>query len=107
MQSGSLRINRVGLAKKVQLILTIRCEEASQLVSESFERKLSWHERLAIKGHALVCWSCRQFAAQLKFLRSAMSNSRGREAEDLVSGPTMPDATRQRLKSLKLEEAED
>lgn len=96
----------MGIGKKMQLILTIRCEEASQLVSESFERKLNWHEKLAIKGHAIVCWSCRQFARQLQFIRSAMNRRSNLELEDLSTGPTMPESTKQRLKSLQTKESE-
>lgn len=106
MRIGFQRISTVGIGKKVQLILTIRCEEASQLVSDSFERKLNWHEKLALKGHALVCWSCRQFSRQLQFIRSAMSKRSDQELEDLSCGPSMPQSTKDRLKSLHTEEPE-
>jgi hypothetical protein len=58
--------------KALWLILTIACEPSSRLASESFDRDLSLTERLAMRGHELVCRSCRRFHRQLVALREAI-----------------------------------
>lgn len=90
------------LAQKLRLILTIPCERASQLTSESMDRKLQMHERLAIRGHHLVCWSCRQFEKQLWFMRKVFEASSQRELASLDDGPKLDDEVKQRLKRLHL-----
>lgn len=94
------------LLRKLRLVLTISCEQASQLTSESFERSLGWHENAALRGHTLVCWSCRQFEKQLKFIRLAMQTSAQRETQEVESGPVLPNATKDKLKSLRVSDAE-
>ena len=86
---------------KIRLILTIGCDDASQLASEATERRLAWYERWALRGHLLCCWSCRQFSRQIRFLSSAM-----RRLSDRESLPTddeslrLDEAAKTRLKSL-------
>jgi len=53
-------------------ILTLRCEEASMLTSYELEERLSLADRMALRGHLLVCGSCRTLRHQLQFLRTAM-----------------------------------
>ena len=71
---------------QLKLILTIRCERASQLASESFERRLELHERLALRGHQFVCWSCRKFASHLRVLRDTMAAAKELQEQQLESG---------------------
>ncbi len=60
------------LVAAVRLLLTLKCEESSHLVSESFDRDLSALERWAVRLHNIGCWSCRRFAQQIQLLREAM-----------------------------------
>ena len=53
-------------------ILTLRCEEASMLTSYELEERLSLANRMALRGHLLVCGSCRTLRHHLQFLRAAM-----------------------------------
>lgn len=62
--------------KALWLILTIACERSSRLASESFDRDLTLTERLAMRGHELVCRSCRRFHRQLVALREAIRRRR-------------------------------
>lgn len=87
--------------KKIHLILTIQCDKAAQLTSESLERKLRLHERLAIRGHQLGCWSCRQFEKQLRFMRNALRHLKEDETADGQAVSVDP-AFKQRLKSLRV-----
>lgn len=93
--------------KKMRLILTIQCDEASLLTSESFDRKLAVHERMALASHRLVCWSCRQFEKQLKVMRDAFragGASKMFRAEEQLH---LPDDMKLRLKKLSLPRESD
>ncbi len=87
---------------KLRLILTLKCEQASQLTSESFERRLKVHERMALKGHNWVCWSCRQFNQQLRFMRSAIKQLASDQQQTLEQGPNLSAAMKAKLKTLRL-----
>ena len=49
----------------------LSCKDTSELVSRSMDEELSWRERVAVRLHLLVCGACRQFTAQMAFLRRA------------------------------------
>ncbi|MEM7560895.1 MAG: zf-HC2 domain-containing protein [Planctomycetota bacterium] len=38
------------------------------LASDSYDRRLEWYERWALRGHFLVCTVCRKLKKQLKIL---------------------------------------
>ena len=59
-------------------ILTLQCEEASILASRELDEPLSLAECLAVRGHTLVCRSCRRFRHQLWLLRTAMNSEQRR-----------------------------
>jgi hypothetical protein len=54
------------------LILTLRCDRATALASESYDRELSRPERIALAMHRLICGPCRRLRRQLATLRQAM-----------------------------------
>lgn len=56
----------------VRLILTLKCEQSTRLVSQSLDGRLSWSERWAVRLHALCCRPCRRFKRQILFLRQAL-----------------------------------
>lgn len=92
----------ITLLRHLHLILTITCGRASQLTSDSLERKLLRHERWALTIHKLSCWSCRQFERQLHFVRNALQRIHQREHQSLETGETLDSAFKQQLKQLKL-----
>lgn len=49
----------------------IDCKRASQLISQSLDRRLTFLERFSLRIHTLVCDPCRRFAEQLRTLRDA------------------------------------
>jgi hypothetical protein len=49
----------------------LTCKEASELISQSYERRLSWGERLGLRLHLVICAACTQFARQMRFLHAA------------------------------------
>ena len=56
----------------VVLILTLKCEHSTRIVSESFDRDLSFAECWAVRLHYIGCWSCRRFGKQMKQMRDAV-----------------------------------
>ena len=50
----------------------LTCKQASQLISQSLDRKLSWHERFVLRLHLLICKYCLRFSQQLQTLRVAL-----------------------------------
>ncbi len=89
------------LLRQLHLILTLQCHKASELISESFERKLQRHERIALKFHQFSCWSCRQFEKQLRFMRTALQKLERDQREALASGEKLSAAVKDRLKQLR------
>ena len=88
--------------RHIHLILTLTCDRATQLTSDSMERELLWHEHWALVVHKISCWSCRQFARQLGFLRTAMQRFQRTEQQSLDAGEALDPAFKQRLKRLKI-----
>lgn len=61
--------------KGILQILSLRCEEADRLMSDSLDRQLSWSERVALKGHLVVCRACRRARRQMVILQQTMRKS--------------------------------
>ena len=52
--------------------LKLNCREVTTLMLQSLDRDLSWHERLAVRLHMIVCAACPEFSRQTQFLRESM-----------------------------------
>ncbi|MDD2933318.1 MAG: zf-HC2 domain-containing protein [Methylotenera sp.] len=50
----------------------LTCKQASQLVSQSLDRPLSWRELVQLRFHLLICNACRHFKQQLNQLLIAI-----------------------------------
>ncbi|WP_137936561.1 zf-HC2 domain-containing protein [Chitinivorax sp. B] len=61
------------------------CKEATRLVSEAMDRKLTMGEQLSLKFHLTICSGCRNFNKHMQFLRSA-----ARRLVDRDDGPDQP-----------------
>lgn len=48
------------------------CKQATGLVSQSLDRKLSLAERLALRYHLFICRACSAFKLQITQIRSAL-----------------------------------
>lgn len=59
------------LLKSIKLILSLRCNEATQLASDALDRKLTWDERIALRLHTLVCVACRRCMRQLRAMHES------------------------------------
>jgi hypothetical protein len=50
----------------------LSCKESTRLLSQGEDRQFSFGERVALRLHLVICKGCRNAAAQLRFLRSAV-----------------------------------
>jgi len=45
-------------------LLNISCKKATYLLSKKEENKLSWLEKIKLRGHLAICSLCRKFEQQ-------------------------------------------
>jgi hypothetical protein len=58
----------------------MKCDEATRLMSEGQDRPLGVGERTSVRLHTWMCAGCRQFNAQLGFIRQAVRGFAARGA---------------------------
>lgn len=51
----------------------MNCLDATKMISESQERRLSVSEKVTLKMHVMMCSGCRNFSLQVPFLSKAMN----------------------------------
>ena len=64
------------MAESAHIMLKLSCKEASRLISQSMDLKLTLTQRAALRVHLSACEACTRFGAQLQHLRSAMRKYR-------------------------------
>lgn len=69
------------------------CRQASQLLSDHYERPLSSSEKIRLRLHLLICGMCRNYGSSLAFMHTLMTKLR--ETED--DYPPLPEAVRLRI----------
>jgi putative zinc finger protein len=52
--------------------IRLSCKEASRLISQGMDRRLSFPERIALRLHVGICDACTRFTRQVEFLRRAL-----------------------------------
>jgi hypothetical protein len=50
----------------------LSCKQASQLLSQSLDRRLSWRERMGLRLHLVMCDVCQRFGKQIVMMRTAV-----------------------------------
>lgn len=78
----------------MKLILTLKCEQSTRLVSDSLDRELTWVERWAVRLHYIGCWSCRRFGKQIRLIRAALNS----DSERLHGGASLPPEAMDRIR---------
>ena len=71
--------------KNIVFILTLRCDQASRLISNSQEAPLNKAERLALSFHLLICRVCRKYKKQLKFMRDILGRLAESRLYDIIA----------------------
>ena len=56
------------ILKNIWLILSLDCEQSAQLTSDSFDRKLTWAEHVAVFMHRFICRKSRRLNRQMVIL---------------------------------------
>lgn len=54
----------------------LSCKDASRLLSQGEDRRLSGFERIKLNLHLRVCAACTRFSRQLAFMRQALQRYR-------------------------------
>ena len=67
----------------------LNCKQASQLISQGLDKKLSMRERFALQLHLLICKYCKRFSQQLKKLHVTISSiGKHIETDESIQLPT-------------------
>jgi len=61
------------ILRNIIRILTLTCDQASELMSHSQEKPLYRSEQWALSFHLLICRLCRKYNRQLKLMRSVFT----------------------------------
>lgn len=56
----------------------MNCKEATQLMSQGLDRRLSFRERMGLRLHLLICRGCEATEKHFSFLRTATEAWRAR-----------------------------
>lgn len=59
----------------------LSCKQASQLISQGLDKKLSMRERFGLKMHLMICKYCKRFSQQMQKLHVAIY-SVGKQIEE-------------------------
>jgi hypothetical protein len=84
--------------KNIVFILTLRCDQASRLISFSQEAPLNKAERVALSFHLLICRVCRKYKKQLKLMRDILAKLRESQLYDIMASSLL---TKEQSKALK------
>jgi hypothetical protein len=87
--------------RNLRMLVSLSCEEASRLASESLDRELSRTERWALRFHAFLCRNCRQLILQLARIRKLLSNMPAASHEHVRKQlPKLSPGRKQQIKQL-------
>ncbi len=73
------------------------CKEVTRMLSDSMDRELSFHQRVGLGMHLLMCKFCSRYQKQLLFLRETIHLHAAR-GEDIEPFTTLPPEARERIK---------
>lgn len=77
------------------------CKEIVQIVSASFDRRLTFREKTILRLHLYACRPCARYFEQSKFLSKATHELDDKLKEDVFSG-RLSDEARRRIKTTLL-----
>jgi predicted anti-sigma-YlaC factor YlaD len=89
------------LGRATTKLLTLKCQEAAELVSSSMDGELSAVERWAVRLHLLICRACRRYRRQIQVLRKLLEDAKTQsEAGDALPGESIPQDLQDRLRAM-------
>ncbi|MBA1445522.1 MAG: zf-HC2 domain-containing protein [Chromatiales bacterium] len=83
----------------------LTCKDASRLISEGQDRKLSQREKIGLRLHLWMCDSCRLFEKQLGHLRQVVR--RGWAHGDIPTDKQLPEEAQERIRKILKEHSDD
>jgi hypothetical protein len=83
----------------------LTCKQASHLVSERHDRKLSWRERIALRIHLWICNNCLRFEKQIKYIQQAVRS--GQQDGNLPTEKPLPPESMERIRKALHEHTHD
>jgi len=83
--------------------ITPKCRENTRILSQGMDAPLPLVIRLRLRMHFLMCCYCKRYAAQLRYIRKA-SRAFPQYCGNVVTA-TLPDAVKERMKTLLRREA--
>ncbi len=75
-----------------------RCEDISRKISQSMDKQLPWHQRIAIWFHLMMCRYCQLFRRQMILLRE-ISRFKGLPGSHDASSEKLSDETKEKIKA--------
>ena len=76
--------------------ITPSCEDMTHLLSQSMDRRLLLHKRLAIWLHLTICNRCKRFAEHLAFIRKASRPML--DYTEYILPTSLPESAEERIK---------
>lgn len=73
------------------------CQQTVETISQSMERRLTLTERIKVKIHFWICVWCQWYMEHLQLIRAA-SRAQAAEAPDQMSGATLSNEARERIR---------
>ncbi len=73
----------------------LSCRDATRLMSERQDRRLTLAERLSLRMHLLICDGCRNFGIQMESLRRFLRGYTRGEDEAIAPGSDANGPTRE------------
>ena len=52
----------------------LNCKQASELLSQALDRKMTLRENISLRLHLLICHGCSNFSKQMRVIRKACRN---------------------------------
>ena len=59
------------------MAIHLSCREASRLISQGMDRRLSFTEKITLRLHLFVCDACTRLTRHVRFLRRALKSYPG------------------------------
>lgn len=74
----------------------LNCKQASELVSQSFDRPLPWTKRWQLKFHLMICKLCARFFTQMQAMHQAAHHLQDKiESDESI---TLSDSAKQKIR---------
>ena len=86
----------------------LSCKDATKLMSQSFDRHLTWMERAGLRLHLMICKACPEAHRQLEFLHKACQRYASLPVEtDSMQTGLKPETRERIMKNLQRKDGQE